>query len=112
VEPCIESEDISRSCDADGEDGIDCATERKKSSMYWRDAGSYYENISTIKTKYCLARLTSTGYTSLSWKPFICPSGSKPLGKSDRRTNSGKVNSSSRERVNRVPLYLVSIEHY
>lgn len=26
---------------ADGEDGIDCATERKKSNMYWSEAGSY-----------------------------------------------------------------------
>lgn len=36
--------DISMSgdVDADGEEGIDWATERKKSSMYWSDAGSYW----------------------------------------------------------------------
>ena len=27
--------------DAEGEDGMDWATERKKSNMYWRDVGSY-----------------------------------------------------------------------
>lgn len=51
-----------------------------------------------------LGTLTSTGYTSDSWKEFMCPSGRRPLGKSERRTNSGSVRSSSRESVNRVPL--------
>lgn len=50
--------------------------------------------------------LTSTGYTSPSWllKAFMWVSGNRPLGKRDRRTNSGSVRSSSRERVKRVPL--------
>jgi len=36
------------------------------------------------------------------------PSGSRPLGKSDNRTNSGRVSNSSRERVNLVPLHAKS----
>lgn len=36
------------------------------------------------------------------------PSGRRPLGKSDSRTNSGRVRSSSRERVKREPLNFVS----
>ena len=48
--------------------------------------------------------LTSTGYTSPSWKVLICPSGRSPLGKSDSSTNSGSVSNSSRESVKCVPL--------
>ena len=51
-----------------------------------------------------VGRPTSTGYTSPSWKEFIWPSGRRPLGKRDRRTNSGRVRSSSRDNVKRVPL--------
>lgn len=35
----------------------------------------------------------------------MCPSGSRPFGKRESNTNSGNVSSSSRERVNRVPLW-------
>lgn len=48
--------------------------------------------------------LTSTGHTSPSSKELIWPSGRRPLGNSERRTNSGRVRSSLRKRVNRVPL--------
>ena len=51
--------------------------------------------------------LTSTGYTSPSWYEFMWPSGRRPLGKSERRTNSGRVRSSSRERVKREPLSIL-----
>jgi hypothetical protein len=34
----------------------------------------------------------------------MCPSGSKPFGNKDSKTNSGRVSSSSLETVNRVPL--------
>jgi len=49
---------------------------------------------------------TSTGYTSPSWYEFMCPSGRRPFGNRDKRTNSGRVRSSSRDSVNRVPLYM------
>lgn len=42
----------------------------------------------------------------------MCPSGSKPFGKSDSNTNSGSVRSSSRDKVNRVPLYMVSLHPF
>jgi hypothetical protein len=47
AEPCIGSTGIgsfSGEVDGDGDDdGIDCATPRKKSNMYCNDAGSYCE---------------------------------------------------------------------
>lgn len=39
----------------------------------------------------------------------MCPSGSKPFGKSESSTNSGNVRSSSRDKVNRVPLRAFSL---
>src|SRR5271155_2690264 len=120
AEPCIGSTGIgsfSGEVDGDGDDdGIDCATPRKKSNMYCNDAGSYCEekgyisNVNRWVAQYdkkhepLTSGRTSTGYTSPSWNEFIWPSGSKPFGKSDKRTNSGRVNNSSRESVNRVPL--------
>ena len=106
----------SFSCEADGdgeEDGIDCATPLKKSSMYWRLAGSYYDSkvtfpIWTLPLPRTARRgrgaRTSTGYTSPSWNVFMCPSGRSPLGNKDNSTNSGNVKSSSRDSVKRVPL--------
>jgi hypothetical protein len=40
------------------------------------------------------------------------PSGNRPLGNNDSRTNSGNVNNSSRERTNLVPLYAKSIHQH
>ena len=93
----------------EADEGIVWATVRKKSSMYWRDAGSYYDvEIRKFSGKKGGFQLTSTGYVSPSWKEFICPSGRRPLGNKESRTNSGSVKSSSLERVNFVPLSLFS----
>lgn len=35
-----------------------------------------------------------------------------PLGKRERRTNSGRVSSSSRERTKRCPLFGMSVESF
>lgn len=86
------------------------ATSRKKPSMYSSDLGSYCIKVEAqflgLSGQVGGGRPTSTWYTSPpSWKElFIWPSGRRPLGKRERRTNSGNVSSSSLESVNFVPL--------
>ncbi len=63
--------------DADGEflpEGIVCATFRKNSRMYWREAGSYWEDMLAIcisrlrnKLRVYMASQTSTWKASPSW---------------------------------------------